>query len=79
MNNFESEFFAAGASFDACIINADEPLLANVETENLTSSILYSTDASQIHGVFVAGKLIQKDEKYQRIKAAFIDCVRKFR
>jgi len=79
MNNFESEFFAAGASLDACIINADEPLLANVKTENLTSSILYSTGASQIYGVFVAGKLIRKDEKYQRIKEDFIDCVRKFR
>ncbi|HEX8369848.1 MAG TPA: formimidoylglutamate deiminase [Pyrinomonadaceae bacterium] len=79
MNNFESEFFAAGASFDACIINADEPLLANVRTENLTSSILYATDASQIYGTFVAGKLIQKDENYQRIKAAFIDCVKNFR
>lgn len=79
MNNFQTEFFAVGASFDACIINADEPLLANVRPENLTSSILYSTDASQIYGVFVAGKLIQKDENYQRIKTAFIDCVRKFR
>jgi cytosine/adenosine deaminase-related metal-dependent hydrolase len=79
MNNFQTEFFAVGASFDACIINADEPLLANVRPENLTSSILYSTAASQIYGAFVAGKLIQKDEKYQRIKAAFIDCVRKFR
>ena len=79
MNNFEPEFFAAGASFDACIINADEPLLANVKTENLTSSILYSTGASQIYGAFVAGKLIQKDERYQQIKAAFIRCVKKFR
>jgi formiminoglutamate deiminase len=79
MNNFSTEFFAAGASFDACIVNADEPLLANVKTENLTSSIIYSTDASQIYGTFVAGKLIRKDADYQRIKAAFIDCVRKFR
>ena len=79
MNNFESEFFAVGASFDACIINADEPLLANVKTENLTSSILYSTDASQIYGTFVAGKLIQKSEKYQKIKRAFIDCMKQFR
>jgi len=79
MNNFESEFFAVGASFDACIINADEPLLTNVKTENLTSSILYSTDASQIYGTFVAGKLIQKSEKYQKIKRAFIDCMKQFR
>lgn len=79
MNNFEPEFFAAGASFDACVINANEPLLANVRTENLASSILYTADASQIYGAFVAGKLIRKDSDYERIKAAFIDCAKSFR
>jgi len=79
MNNFESEFFAAGATFDACVIKADEPLLANIQTKNLTSSILYSTDASQIYGAFVAGTLIQKDENYQRIKEDFIACMKQFR
>lgn len=79
MNNFESEFFAPGASFDACIISADEPLLADVKLENLASTILYSTDASQISGVFVAGKFIRKNEKYGQIKKAFIDCVKQFR
>lgn len=79
MNNFGSEFFAVGASFDACIINAYEPLLANVKTNNLASSIVYSTDASKFYGTFVSGKLIQKDEKYQRIKEAFIDCMKQFR
>jgi len=79
MNNFESEFFAVGASFDACVINADEPLLANVKTENLTASIIYSTDAAQIYGAFAAGKLIQTGENYRRIKEAFIDCMKRFR
>lgn len=79
MNNSEVEFFAVGASFDACIINADEPLLAQVKLENLTSSIVYSADASQIYGTFVDGKLIQKDAKYQRIKEEFIDCMKQFR
>ncbi len=79
MNNFESDFFAVGASFDACIISADAPLLANIKTENLTSSIIYSTDASHIYGTFVAGKLIQKDGKYQQIKENFIDLMKQFR
>jgi formiminoglutamate deiminase len=79
MNNFESQFFAVGASFDACIINANAPLLANVKKENLASSIIYATDASQIYCTFVAGKLIQKDLKYQRIKENFIDCMKQFR
>ena len=79
MNNFEAEFFAIGASFDACIINADEPLLAQMKPENLTSSIVYSADASQIYGTFAAGELIQKDEKYQRLKWSFIDSLKNFR
>lgn len=79
MNNFETEFFAVGADFDACVINANEPLLANVSLENLASTILYSADASQIYGTFVAGKLIQKDENIQAIKERFINCVKSFR
>lgn len=79
MNNFEPEFFASGASFDACIVNANEPLLANVKLENLASSIIYSADSSQIYGTFVAGKLIRKDENYRQIKEKFIACVKDFR
>ncbi|HVE58826.1 MAG TPA: formimidoylglutamate deiminase [Pyrinomonadaceae bacterium] len=79
MNNFEREFFAAGADFDACVIKADEPLLAGENLENLASTIVYSGDASQIYGTFVAGELIQKDEDYQKIKERFIDCVKRFR
>jgi len=79
MNNFESDFFAVGASFDACIISADAPLLANTKLENLSSSIIYSTDASHIYGTFVAGKLIRKDGKYQQIKENFIDLMKQFR
>ena len=79
MNNFEPQFFVIGAPFDACVINADEPLLANVNIENLASSIIYTSDASQIYGTFVNGKLIQKDEKYQKIKVEFIECMKQFR
>ena len=79
MNNFESKFFAIGADFDACVIDSDEPLVANVKPENLTSTIVYSTDASQIFGTFVSGKMIQYDAKYQQIKEKFIDTVKQFR
>ena len=79
MNNFETEFFAAGAAFDACIIKADEPLLANVGLKNLASTIVYSSDTSMIYGTFVSGKLIQKDKKQQRIQKDFIHCVQNFR
>lgn len=79
MNNFETEFFAAGADFDACVIDADAPLLANVKTENLASTIVYSADASRFYGTFVRGNLIQKDDRHERIKKDFFDCVRRFR
>ena len=79
MNNFEERFFAVGAPFDACIIKADAPLLANVKLKNLASSIIYTADSANINGTFVNGKLIQKDGQYQQIKENFINCVNKFR
>ncbi|HQU82237.1 MAG TPA: formimidoylglutamate deiminase [Pyrinomonadaceae bacterium] len=79
MNNFETEFFAVGKHFDACVINANEPLMANVKLENLASTIVYTADASQIYGTFVNGKLIRKDEKYERIREKFIETVKDFR
>lgn len=79
MNDFESEFFKVGADFDACIVDADTPLLSNANLESLTSTIVYSADVSQIYGTFVKGNLIRKDEKYFAIKEKFIDCVKRFR
>src|SRR5215203_5557987 len=71
-NNFETKFFAPGADFDACVIDADAPLLANVNLENLASVIVYTADSAQIYGTFVAGKLIQRDARFEKIKGSFI-------
>jgi formiminoglutamate deiminase len=79
MNNFESEFFAVGADFDACVIDADAPLLENVSLENLASTIVYTADASHFLGTFVRGNLIEKDENYWEIKERFVNCVKRFR
>lgn len=79
MNNFETEFFKVGADFDACVIDANAPLVSNTRLENLASTIIYSADSPQIYGTFVKGKLIQKDEKYLEIKRRFVDCVKRFR
>ena len=79
MNNFDTEFFAVGADFDACLISADAPLRANVKKENLASTVVYTTDASQIYGTFVAGNLIRKDKNYEQIKSEFIEAVKNFR
>ncbi len=80
MNNFEPEFFAVGADFDACVIYSEEALLENVSLENLTSAIVYTADVSQINEVFVAGNLVETDDEiYWRIKERFVDCVKRFR
>lgn len=79
MNNFESHFFAVGKSFDACIINANEPLINNTNPLNLASTIVYCADASHFYGTFINGTLIQKDDSYRQIKENFIKCVKKFR
>ncbi len=79
MNNFQPEFFKVGADFDACIVDANAPLLANVKMENLASAIVYSADVSNIYGTFVKGKLIQKDKNYEQIKNEFVECVKEFR
>ncbi|CAN5769168.1 formimidoylglutamate deiminase [soil metagenome] len=79
MNNFEPEFFTVGADLDACIIDANAPLPANVKMEHLASTIVYTADASNIYGTFVKGNLIRKDENYEQIKDEFIGCVKEFR
>lgn len=79
MNNFETDFFAVGADFDACVINADAPLLENTRLENLASTIVYTADASQMCKTFVRGNLSEKDEVYWEIKEKFISCVKRFR
>lgn len=79
MNNYETEFFAEGNFFDACVIRADAPLLADVNPETRSSTIVYATDASVFDGTFVNGKLIRTGENYERIKRKFIETVRNFR
>ena len=79
MNNFEPDFFAIGADFDACVMDADAPLLENVSLEKLASAIVYTADISHINETFVRGNLIEKDEHYWEIKERFINCVKRFR
>ncbi len=79
MNNFEKDFFAVGADFDACVIDTDAPLLENVSLENLASTIIYTANISHINETFVRGKLIETDENYWEIKERFVDCVKRFR
>ena len=79
MNNFSADFFAVGKDFDACIINADSPLLGAVSLKNLASVIVYTADSSQIYGTFNNGKFFESTRENQNIKAKFGETVRRFR
>ena len=79
MNNFEKDFFAVGADFDACVIYEESHLLENVSLENLASTIVYTANISHINETFVRGNLIETDENYWEIKERFVDCVKRFR
>lgn len=79
MNNFQKDFFAVGEDFDACVINADSPLLSNVSLQSLASAIVYAVDSSQIDGTFVSGKFVKNSENYKEIKESFIKVVNRFR
>lgn len=80
MNNFEPEFFAVGADFDACVVDSENALLENLNLENLASAVLYTADVSQIIERYVAGNLIETDDEvYWKIRERFVDCVRRFR
>ena len=79
MNSFETEFFAVGKPFDAFVINTNAPLLTNVKLENLASTIVYATDACAFYATFVNGRLIQKDENYERIRERFAELMKDLR
>jgi len=79
MNNHITEFFNIGSDFDACVIDSESPLLANVGYENLTSAIVYTADVSKIIETYVAGNIIETDENYWKIRDRFVECVRRFR
>ena len=57
MNNYSDEFFQIGQALNASIIDATAPLLSSCCMEKLTSSIVYTADASQHWGTIVNGEL----------------------
>ena len=65
MNNFNLDYFKIGDYFNAVLIDASAPLLANSSLENLPSTILYCTDASMQYGTISQGNLVVKDGKHK--------------
>lgn len=75
MNNFTSEFFQIGSKFNGCIIDADAPLISCSSLENLTSTIVYATDANLQYGTIVNGNLTKKSESNKPIHQRFIKTI----
>jgi len=58
MNNFNSDYFKVAESLDAVIYDANSPLLACSSLENLSSTIVYGTDASMNLGTITNGRWV---------------------
>lgn len=65
MNDYSEEFFAIGTSLNACVIDKNAPLLANTSLEKLTSSIVFTTDATHISSTIVNGKIVASNGRHQ--------------
>jgi len=79
MNNNHSEFFKIGQPFNAVLIDADSPLVASSGLQSLTSTIVYSSDASMQKGVIAYGKLFSSENnssQISEIKAKFVSCLK---
>jgi formiminoglutamate deiminase len=79
MHNFASDYFTIGDYFNAALIDADAPLIASSGMENLTSTILYSTDVSMQCGVISQGKLFSENnniDQIQKIKTDFVSTLK---
>ena len=72
MNNHTTAFFKIGEYLNASIIDATAPLLATTSLENLTSTIVYATDAKLQLGTIAYGKMTLTPQTYHDIKVAFI-------
>ncbi len=78
MNNFTTEYFKIGAPLNACIIDANAPLIATSSLKNLNSTLVYTCDASMLLGTISHGKFIVKGNKHlneNEIRKGFVDAL----
>jgi len=80
MGNASPAFFAQDTSFDAVIINANDPLIATSSLKNICNTLVYANNGKQLLGTIVAGKWIIKEGKHylnDTISSNFIDTISK--
>lgn len=76
-----TDFFELGRPFDAVIFDAESPLLNQAELSQLLSTIVYTTDASEIYGTIVNGEWIVrgKHRDHEQIVSRFLKTMRSLR
>jgi formimidoylglutamate deiminase len=72
MGNDRVSYFEVGGAFNACIIDAEAPLLANTSDTNLLSSIIYTSDVRHINQTIVNGEVVW-DGVEQKNRSSIVD------
>lgn len=67
-----------GGPFDACLIDASAPLLAECRPEDRASTMVHASGSVKIRGVFVSGRFIGPSPKPE-IAESFASRIRRFR
>jgi formiminoglutamate deiminase len=62
MNNYNSEYFKVGEPLDTVVFDNNAPLLACSSLENLSSTIVYGTDANMHLGTIANGRWLTNKE-----------------
>ncbi|UOB17749.1 formimidoylglutamate deiminase [Abyssalbus ytuae] len=65
MNNFTTEYFKTGEPFNACIIDADSPLVSASTLKNLNSTLVYTADSGMLLGTISQGKMMVENNIHQ--------------
>lgn len=82
MGNEEQEYFQIGAYFDAVLISAETALMGSTSLDNLTSTIVYSSDVSMQYGTISKGRLLVQGgqhEKADQIRDEFVQTIRQLK
>lgn len=77
--NKNKKYFGLGQPFDALIIDSELPILNVSRPENLTSTIVYSSDASMHKGTILNGNWIIQNGKNineEKINRAFVNALK---
>lgn len=64
MNNFTKDYFSIGKPLNACVMDANMPLLAETDSRFLSASLLYASDASSHWGTIIDGKIRSRGARH---------------